>query len=410
MQKHIINKNDIDRFLLEEVLNGREDVLALFKMALGQKYSSFLRASRLIDKNSQEGQGKLGQAFDDTQYYEFSPQNLATGHRLELDTIATYLAKSIDEDAEWLHHKRDDGIPMSLTFGYGKLLADARQALHGNKKATLPFQRIPVRIVPHNSTIELNPNDEEKLIKNTGLSSDQIQRILGFNLKKPHHIKIDIWSDNSGGIDGLSFHMTEPSSGLETRWAHSPFYKAISFEGWEYHGETNRGALKPLMANRLALAHVSGIEKISSIFGVVGAYAFARVGFLPHPDQWVALRAQIEARLDSNVYASAMTDDQIQTVRDIIQSPDPKALWKVADLRDQITDMDGQQVPLGSFMLRRLMWMGEFDLNNSDQMDRAKSYIDKDGPLFDASFANAAAIWGQGQSARNALGYQSTPT
>jgi hypothetical protein len=60
-------------------------------------------------------------------------------------------------------------------------------------------------------------------------------------------------------------------------------------------------------------------------------------------------------------------------VNGLLQSPDPRTIWKISDLTTPL----GDGRTLGKALLMNDSWDGRLDLTNPEQMDRFNGYIAK---------------------------------
>ncbi len=211
------------------------------------------------------------------------------------------------------------------------------------------------------------------------LSPDQMARILSFEVKDSLRITFQIQADGNH-----NFIVLGNDTKTNTSWFQNWDESTIGFSGW-----TGKKITKQLMANRLALYEVSNCPSVTSKFGFVGAYAFARYGFIPEQGDWDALRKKINTVLDS---ACDICNTPLGTdgrIRDILKSEDPKSLWTLID--EPLRGRNNYE-SFAYYLLSKagLNWNGKFDLKNEEQMERARNYIGRE--IFDASFDNARQI------------------
>ena len=131
-----------------------------------------------------------------------------------------------------------------------------------------------------------------------------------------------------------------------------------------------KGIAKKLMKEAMDLYVDMGIKKVSLEANIEGgAYAWARFGFVPTDAQWNDLRSRLGEKLQILYKESTIvTDDVVKRLSTLLSSPDPKALWKVADF------MVGDK-KIGKRLLLGDTWGGSLDLNDEEAMDRFYSYV-----------------------------------
>lgn len=137
---------------------------------------------------------------------------------------------------------------------------------------------------------------------------------------------------------------------------------------------------KRVMSKSLEFYKTANFRRILNLANdSVGSYAWAKYGYLPRTqDDWNALRHNLEARrlamfdaLPEEKKTDMATMSLYGKVKRLLKKDDPTALWNIAD------------TPLGKPLLLNpddddsipLMWYGQLDLNNSDQVERLQNYI-----------------------------------
>jgi GNAT superfamily N-acetyltransferase len=130
-----------------------------------------------------------------------------------------------------------------------------------------------------------------------------------------------------------------------------------SFELDEAHQGSGIG--KKLLAGNVAMYQKLGIEKVGLIANSeVGAYAWAKYGFVPTPNQWGFFADTTRTMLPVLVPAR----DQAR-VRSLIRDPDPKTIWELADSKY------GKKLLLGH------SWEGALNLKDPEAMRRFRAYV-----------------------------------
>jgi hypothetical protein len=117
---------------------------------------------------------------------------------------------------------------------------------------------------------------------------------------------------------------------------------------------------KKVMANVVELFKRNGNTKIELYANIkVGAYAWAKYGFVPSAKQWKDLQQIYEAR------ASFLPEADQARINKILTINDPRAIWAIAD------DPRGGDMMLGE----NLGWDGHIDLGDEQAMRRFNAYI-----------------------------------
>jgi hypothetical protein len=109
----------------------------------------------------------------------------------------------------------------------------------------------------------------------------------------------------------------------------------------------------------------------------VGGYAWARFGFVPKQSDWDDLRKSLNVWVNAddvshdllgNEYpALKIPKRQRKALTKILDNPDPRGLWKIADAR--IGDRN-----IGKEVLMERDWSGEIRLDDADAMQRFNHY------------------------------------
>jgi hypothetical protein len=133
----------------------------------------------------------------------------------------------------------------------------------------------------------------------------------------------------------------------------------------------------------MALASVLACPISRSEFENVGAYAFAKYGFIPSQDDWSRVRRVAEERWNECCEDNADLIDSIWDIkiRSILSSDDSKSIWELADIKDH---------KIGQHLLLDNCWGGEFDLNDTEQVERMRGYVG--AHKWDGAFENAYAV------------------
>jgi len=147
---------------------------------------------------------------------------------------------------------------------------------------------------------------------------------------------------------------------------------------------------------------------VSSVFLTanldVGAYAWAKYGFLPKKNDWNQLRDSrylgmfsMDKRL--SLVKGQLSESEYKHVQSLLENKDPRTIFQVSDLTIQI-DLAKVRKPqilpdhrhyanafghrkgsisLGKFLLLAQEWEGHFDLSDSECNNRFHTYIESGG-------------------------------
>lgn len=100
----------------------------------------------------------------------------------------------------------------------------------------------------------------------------------------------------------------------------------------------------------------AGIERVAVTAGLdVGGYTWARAGFIPTPESWISLQAELRRRYDG-----LRLNDPILLAT--IFDDDPRSIWGVADHKQ------GKRLLLGTG------WKGSIDLTDAEMLERLRLY------------------------------------
>jgi hypothetical protein len=129
-----------------------------------------------------------------------------------------------------------------------------------------------------------------------------------------------------------------------------------------------------------------GVTKVKVHANIdVGGYAWARFGFVPTQRSWDKLRESLkywvnadEATSDAlgNSYpALHLPKAQRRALTEVLDNPDPKGLWKIADARWKLPDSRQGTRNIGKEILMERDWEGEIRLDDPDAMARFNHYV-----------------------------------
>ncbi|MFO0271384.1 MAG: hypothetical protein ACK53W_12720 [Gemmatimonadota bacterium] len=134
-------------------------------------------------------------------------------------------------------------------------------------------------------------------------------------------------------------------------------------------GSRGQGAGSSFFRTALGTYVKHGVTRIGVTANIdVGGYAWARFGFVPQQSAWDSLRTGFKARVQSPTMYRTLTPDQRRDLVSILDDPDPRAMWKLAD-----AEVGGQKI--GKDMLLGTNWRGEVDLTDEANVRRFVSYV-----------------------------------
>ncbi len=116
---------------------------------------------------------------------------------------------------------------------------------------------------------------------------------------------------------------------------------------------------KQVIGSSVAYYRKIGVEEVKLHADLdVGGYAWAKYGFIPNPNDWNLLREQLINKLSSS-------GDFPKHLREILENPNPKAIWELSD------------TPEGKKLLLGKQWRGVLRLDDPEAMARFDTYINR---------------------------------
>ncbi len=129
--------------------------------------------------------------------------------------------------------------------------------------------------------------------------------------------------------------------------------------------DQGNGAVRNGLAKEIAAYRKMGVDRVTLHANIeIGAYAWARMGFVPGPNSWSVLKGELGRSLKLGVYSPAVKRQALK----IINSDDPKGVWKIADMR-------AGERNIGKELLSGQHWFGALHLNDDQAMARFNAYI-----------------------------------
>lgn len=105
-----------------------------------------------------------------------------------------------------------------------------------------------------------------------------------------------------------------------------------------HHAFRNTGIFKAIMSCFIAFVETTGITRIEANMRDVGGYVFARMGFLPTPEEWLELRDQL--RLSVSHVWHLLPPELQSRLTELLQSDDPRSLWEISDMDFRLDPSD----------------------------------------------------------------------
>jgi hypothetical protein len=135
-----------------------------------------------------------------------------------------------------------------------------------------------------------------------------------------------------------------------------------------------------LIRNTAALYERWNIGKVHVVAArTVGGYAWARMGWHPTPESWAHLKTDVRNRYATHI--TQFRPDERTLILAILQSDDPRQIWRLADLPRVIIQDGHTGMPIGKVLLLGTAWVGYLDLGNDRAYGRLQSYLTSKGLL-----------------------------
>jgi GNAT superfamily N-acetyltransferase len=135
------------------------------------------------------------------------------------------------------------------------------------------------------------------------------------------------------------------------------------------------GLSKHILAANIGYYRSNGINRVRTRAGDEdGGLTWARYGFVPEAKSWADLQGTLIGRLNQ---IEGLPDRQYNRIKELLLSPDPKAIWGIADNQTRVPDRKNstQVTTLGKRLLRGSHWKGYMDLNDNEINNRFDEYV-----------------------------------
>jgi hypothetical protein len=143
-----------------------------------------------------------------------------------------------------------------------------------------------------------------------------------------------------------------------------------------------RKAGKSILASQIATYQKLGLKAVQVHANIdVGAYAWAKYGFVPKQSSWDELRRDLGHRLAAiERGSSTVKKEDIAAMKGLLAKSDPKTIWKVVDHKGTV-QVGGKDTTIAKVLMTGPAaphWYGKLDLGNKEVMNRFHSYVGKD--------------------------------
>lgn len=189
----------------------------------------------------------------------------------------------------------------------------------------------------------------------------------------PYHERTDliiVGTDAHGPVfeAGRSFHFKSKCLNLDMAWVRDDLQR--------------HGYGRTLTRNSYRLAVALGFERITLTALQVGAFSWARLGFMPSAESWNNDNCRKRVRSQLDKLRGQLGEDTYTEVRSYVDWQEPEAIWLIADLEVEVNvGTPGQDVPLGFALLyySEASWAGSIELRHCDirskQIERVRAYL-----------------------------------
>jgi GNAT superfamily N-acetyltransferase len=128
--------------------------------------------------------------------------------------------------------------------------------------------------------------------------------------------------------------------------------------------QQGKGIGKQVTASNVKMYADLGITEVHARCNInVGGYAWAKYGYVPRDrEAWEELADKVQEKLE-NMDEDDVSDQERETIIELIDNPDPKAVWAIADSE------------VGKELLTDTEWDGVLDLTDKEVLERLNAYI-----------------------------------
>ncbi len=139
------------------------------------------------------------------------------------------------------------------------------------------------------------------------------------------------------------------------------------------HREKGEG--RTIAANFAQLRLVLGAYDNRIRANEVGAYLWPKLGYTVAESNIVDLREGIELRVDALKHAELINRETVANIEKIVASCDPKFIWAIADLDQEIKKQNGEKIKVGKYLLLDQSYPAFQDLRDPEVRDRIEKYV-----------------------------------
>lgn len=185
--------------------------------------------------------------------------------------------------------------------------------------------------------------------------------------KKPNAFS---WLMNGYAADGSLDYRIQRSVDFADGVVHHGYFKLAK-------SKQGQGTARKLMRESIGMYQSWGIKEVITEAGLdAGGYTWARFGFIPSQADWDHLRSnnpgQLQRRLKVMLQENGITQTTFDAVTKLLNDPDPRTLWDVADLSARVGNGT-----LGSVLLSGTSWFGKLSLTEPETIRRFTDYVAK---------------------------------
>ena len=296
---------------------------------------------------------------------------------LDISLVSSWLKFERERKAPWTQRLDEAGIPKKITHpGFVRYLNAALKSNIRHKHA------------PYHGNLDIKASSMAAWKKFTpdtpaGFYADMTRGL-------PSGTKIELRLKDDGEFKKIEY---THNHFFYSRYKDEP--GIVYHGGAEVHSRHQRsGITRQVNKNLFGFYKKQGIKSVEIHAGEVGAYTWARTGFVPSLKSWKGLAGSIGDRLDfltgHSTPENSLPEDYVKTLRSVLQNDDPKNFWFIVDQRYECY---GQ--PLGKLLTlewkegfvppafpktddprlaRALCWAGQLDMQDPDCVARMEAY------------------------------------
>ena len=139
------------------------------------------------------------------------------------------------------------------------------------------------------------------------------------------------------------------------------------------------GLGKQLLASQVSTYKKMGLKAVNLTANInVGAYAWAKYGFVPDQKSWDRVRSAIKAKLDNMNPDEWGLKGDVADIHAALASENPQAIWAVVDSKATLLNENDEEVPIAKHFLTGKNapdWDGSLRLDDATALKRFDSYV-----------------------------------